>query len=486
MAADGLDHDDPAKAVLGGRPSWDRPTLKPLPLHPGTTEPTRFQVRVELVGSTPPIWRGLDLAADVTVDVLHDILQVAFGWTDSHLHRFAPAQDPLGREFEGILMPFDIADGDAGVPETDLRLDQLLAVPGDTLLYTYDFGDDWDHLITLETVEPRADAATAVCVAGGRHGAAEDVGGVHGWEHLLELAAKRNFAPQSEQWRHLWQLGLLHDFADEVDLGAVNRGLVRLDGAAAALDWLRAQPIGVRGPSPLAALVAAQTPAAQQVLGGYLSAAQLTQPIDLSEAANVTVVIRALLNQVGAGIKLTSAGYLPPAVVVALMSVLDPDKLWFGKANREDSINPLLHLRELTTTLGLTRKSKGHLLLTARGLALKERPEELLQVVALRAPVERSGIGSEVALLLLMLVAAGESSTWADLTRTLDLLTATIGWEMEDGGSYLNSSAIREARDTRVLLQWAVSGVLIERGLTGGIDGPGARTLARAALTTWG
>ena len=47
-----------------------------------------FRVRVDLRHAAPPIWRRLELRSDLTLDVVHRVLQAAFGWTDSHLWRF--------------------------------------------------------------------------------------------------------------------------------------------------------------------------------------------------------------------------------------------------------------------------------------------------------------------------------------------------------------------------------------------------------------
>jgi Plasmid pRiA4b ORF-3-like protein len=143
--------------------------------------------------------RRLMLPSNLTLDLLHDVLQVAFGWTDSHLHRFSLSTDRYSREKEGILTPFDAEESDEGVLESKLRLDQLLAKKNDRLHYTYNFGDDWEHTITLEAVlplpalgtAPEAVPDTAVrCVDGGRRGPAEDVGGIHGWEQPLAVAAR--------------------------------------------------------------------------------------------------------------------------------------------------------------------------------------------------------------------------------------------------------------------------------------------------------
>ena len=47
-----------------------------------------YRLKVTLKGSKPPIWRRLEVPGNITLAKLHHILQVAMGWTDSHLHSF--------------------------------------------------------------------------------------------------------------------------------------------------------------------------------------------------------------------------------------------------------------------------------------------------------------------------------------------------------------------------------------------------------------
>jgi len=46
-------------------------------------------VRVTLEEVEPAVWRLIEVPSDLTLDRLHDVLQVAMGWTNSHLHQFA-------------------------------------------------------------------------------------------------------------------------------------------------------------------------------------------------------------------------------------------------------------------------------------------------------------------------------------------------------------------------------------------------------------
>jgi hypothetical protein len=87
------------------------------------------------------------------------------------------------------------------------------------------------------------------------------------------------------------------------------------------------------------------------------------------------------------GIKLTSAGYLPPVHVAAAFTELDLAEEWIGQGNREADTWPVLHLRESAQKLGLLRKHRGEQLCTARGRALRDDPAGLWWHLAEKMPV---------------------------------------------------------------------------------------------------
>jgi hypothetical protein len=157
------------------------------PRRPRRPDVVTLRVRVDVDDIRPPIWRRMDLASDLPLDALHHILQSTFGWTDSHLHAFTAGGRMHESGAERYLTAFDLAEGDEGVLESDVRLDELLAESGDTLYYSYDFGDGWEHTILLEEVLDRGpDAPPAWCLRGRRAGPIEDCGGPWGYQQLIE------------------------------------------------------------------------------------------------------------------------------------------------------------------------------------------------------------------------------------------------------------------------------------------------------------
>lgn len=154
--------------------------------HARRTQPVTYQVRVDLDGAKPPIWRRLLLSSDLMLDELHAVLQQAMGWTDSHLHQFLAGENKMDRFAVHYHTQFMLDEGAEGVLENQVRLDELLTGPKDRLFYWYDFGDDWEHTLVVEKVLPRfGDEPPAICIGGARARPPEDCGGIWGYHELL-------------------------------------------------------------------------------------------------------------------------------------------------------------------------------------------------------------------------------------------------------------------------------------------------------------
>lgn len=156
------------------------------------SRPHIYQLKVTLQGSKPPIWRRLLVPSSITLSKLHDVLQIAMGWTDSHLHQFIAAG-----HFYGQPDPeFDVEV----IDERTIRLDQLLKKPKDSITYEYDFGDSWEHKIALEKVLPFDPETTLpTCIEGTRACPPEDVGGIGGYAEFLQAIGDSSH-PEHEQY----------------------------------------------------------------------------------------------------------------------------------------------------------------------------------------------------------------------------------------------------------------------------------------------
>jgi hypothetical protein len=140
-----------------------------------------YQLKISLCGaSKPPIWRRVAVPADITLDLLHEVILLAMGWDGGHLHVFSNGREEYGTP------DLDLGYAD----EAAVRLLDLLAVPGDKLHYTYDFGDDWEHDLLLEEILPETSGGTSPsCLAGNGACPPEDCGGVWGYANLKDILA---------------------------------------------------------------------------------------------------------------------------------------------------------------------------------------------------------------------------------------------------------------------------------------------------------
>ncbi|MDT0329436.1 hypothetical protein [Nocardiopsis lambiniae] len=149
-----------------------------------------------------------------------------------------------------------------------------------------------------------------------------------------------------------------------------------------------------------------------------------------------------LLRHVGDdGIKLTGAGYLPPDSVREAAEALGLEGKWIGSANRESQTLPVLNLRESAQRAGLLRKSKGRLLLTGAGRAVRDDPRALWDHLAGRMPpAPRAEVERWGCLLMFLLAAAGSRDVPGEAA---EILTA-MGWRVGDGAP-VDPMAARDA-----------------------------------------
>ena len=399
--ADGLSLLGAAKARECVR--FRRPELRRRPL----SELQVFRIRVDLKQAKPPIWRRLEVRSDLRLDVVHRVLQAAFGWTNSHLWRFSLGGDPFDASSEVFLCPWDVEEGEwedeGGIAAVTVRLDETIQVPGEILSYVYDYGDNWELTLRLESVLAAAPGTpSAVAVDGRRAGPPEDCGGCRTADELADVV----------------------EDPSRFDLDEVNEALqgpflvLREHGLDPRLvdviDRLAYSPLGEELTSRAFALLE-------------------ERPVPPEEALRAALkpVIWFLDRAAEGGIALTANGYLKPADVAAAAEVLPAMGGWIGKANREHDTTPVLHFREALRSLGLLRKHKGSLQLTHAGSDAQAAWQDLWNRLADRLVPSADGFETDATLLLLAYAA-----TSPDTELPLDTIAAALthlGWQSGDG-----------------------------------------------------
>jgi len=190
-----------------------------------------LQLQITLSGIQPPIWRRIIIEDSSTFEQLHHTIQLAMGWTNSHLHEFAiqevkithlVEQRELEQEEEMLHSPLHL-------------LKDFIDRPGIRFIYLYDYGDFWMHSIEVEKILTTDEHTFyPVCVDGERACPPEDCGGLPGYSAMLQ-----SFATKDEEYEDLLErLGGSYD-PEAFDKEATNKSLKNLSGYMKKLKKLR-------------------------------------------------------------------------------------------------------------------------------------------------------------------------------------------------------------------------------------------------------
>ncbi|MFZ2273386.1 plasmid pRiA4b ORF-3 family protein [Corynebacterium variabile] len=474
-------------------PVPERPHLRRDPLQ----EVHIFRLRISLNGSDPEIWREVLVRSDMKLSVLHQVIQASYLWWDYHLYRFALGGGAFEDSADLFLCPFDEQEPDPyqqGTPARLVRLDETVQQPGEVLHYLYDFGDNWDLTVTLVEVLPRGgeDAPVAEYVTGERAAPPEDCGSRRTAEEFAAMKA-------DPETGHLFD-----DFDPEVvDAQAISYRLLPVEWWARATESPDYIPSLLAGFPVIAQIFRYLEQSPWTVFLGtkleILEGPGENLPYDLPDAAAKAEAlsgITAFLTTIGDsgpdGVKLTSAGYLPPKVVDAVLTELPNGFEWFGTSRRESDMKQVLEVRKALTRLGLLRKSRGHLGLTAAGRTAATDPGQLWNHLVERLVRQRGAIGPDgevaerrdlddeiTALNLLCLATARLPDT--DKEAVAALLTDS-GWYTEgDHGQYsIGVGQVNFADPVLILLGYI--GPRDDRAWLPKLHSSAAAALAREAL----
>ncbi len=178
-----------------------------------------FRVKITIQDVNPPIWREVILKSDYTMSDFHKIIQTVMGWSNSHLHQFVYNDefycDP---EFED-----EWSEGNC-IDYTDIKLSDLIQYENQNMVYEYDFGDGWEHLIVFEEILDK-EGEYPECIGGERRAPPEDCGGPPGYEHLLKILKN----PNHEEYENITKWVGNSFNPEEFDKNDINEALKQED-----------------------------------------------------------------------------------------------------------------------------------------------------------------------------------------------------------------------------------------------------------------
>ena len=139
-----------------------------------------YQFKITLLDTQPPIWRRIQVRADISLLRFSTTIILAMGWNGKHLHQFHNG----GRRYG---MPTGDTESDRGIiDERKVALQDFSKDDLKSFKFEYDFGDGWVHSVELEEVfEAKKGERFPKCVDGARHCPPEDCGGPGGYEDFL-------------------------------------------------------------------------------------------------------------------------------------------------------------------------------------------------------------------------------------------------------------------------------------------------------------
>ena len=162
-----------------------------------------FQFKIQIQGlNKPPVWRKVAVPANFTFLKFHQVIQVAFGWEDYHLFEF---RDKEYQSKIRISVPVEDDFFDPGffAEVKDASIMKLSDIFNDKfrkLLYVYDFGDNWVHEITLESICDDKQKK-AICLSGKGACPPEDCSSIYGYEEIKDIFSTNPDSEQAEEYR---------------------------------------------------------------------------------------------------------------------------------------------------------------------------------------------------------------------------------------------------------------------------------------------
>ena len=162
-----------------------------------------YQLKIQIDIEGFDIWRRVLVPSTYSFRHLHNVIQTVFDWQNYHLHVFEAKR--VGSKVKRIEMnddpeTLDWLDFDSYdvLQERFLALKDIFPYYGE-ITYEYDFGDSWEHTITLENII-KSNVFKATYLEGTGERPPEDVGGSWGYQEYMRIMADET-DPEYEDMR---------------------------------------------------------------------------------------------------------------------------------------------------------------------------------------------------------------------------------------------------------------------------------------------
>ncbi|WP_405498372.1 IS1096 element passenger TnpR family protein [Nocardia sp. NBC_00511] len=394
-----------------------------------------YLVRAESVKSPGRGWRGLELASDLFLDEVHDILTTLYGWQDKRRYRFGSGADFERRDSEHYLCRTEVLKRLRGIPDDEVRLDEVLIGRGDELFHRYGARPEWQRVLRLEAIaERRPTSARVLCVGGPERADIEAVN--------LSLSC--------------FGFGVARD--PDLDFEDLPEGLVQLSRQH------HGRP--------------------RRLLMNLIAQAMLTRPvrIDRATAADFTRPFQSVLRHIGPdGVFALDGEQVPLAVALAIFKESDMQERWDDSEFHGDIPIPVRMLLESAEEIGLVRREFDRIVLTDAGLDLREDPLSLWWYLAdqVSARVARASFGDPI--LLYVLAAATETD---NVVETVAPVLEALDYPVWLGSGGTGDQVLGLLRETRPLLRF-LHMTPRDQFIYNTIQHPAMRMFALAILRRW-
>lgn len=169
-----------------------------------------FELRISLDLEVYTAERRILVPANISFSNMHMVIQSIFGWRNYHLYDFTVYNQVTGeREFRMVPLEEDLEYDSSAVIMKDYTLSDVFP-ESKKIVYTYDFGDNWEHDIELVQVIEEYDGELPYLLEAKGQTPPEDVGGIGGFVEFRKIMLDKDNPnyEETKEWSRFWTLEL--------------------------------------------------------------------------------------------------------------------------------------------------------------------------------------------------------------------------------------------------------------------------------------